>query len=185
MSVTFLATGFEPFAEHRINSSWEALARLRERWSERDVVMLRLPVDHVAAHEALRRALNEHRPRAVLCTGLCRYGFQFERWARRPRALAHVDGDPTLEGSWPWQELRDELARTGVLACESWDAGQYVCESTYWSLLAFRAQHRYPEHAAFLHVPPLSREEPLERTADAVGRVIEARLRALRSSAAP
>ncbi|MEE2715754.1 MAG: hypothetical protein VYD34_07115, partial [Verrucomicrobiota bacterium] len=47
----------------------------------------------------------------------------------------------------------------------SGDAGQYVCESTYWTLLNFRDQHDSPENSAFLHVPPLSTDWTAEEIA--------------------
>jgi pyroglutamyl-peptidase len=174
VSVTFLVTGFEPFGEFSANSSWDAICALRQNWPS-EIATLRLSVDHVAAHVDLRRALIELEPRAVLCMGLARSGFRIERCARRPRELALEPGADELKGQWPWQEMSEELARAAVDAKESWDAGQYVCESTYWSLLSFRASRGFPEFAAFLHVPPRSDEFPIERIARAVSAVVAAR----------
>jgi pyroglutamyl-peptidase len=171
VSVTFLVTGFEPFAEFETNSSWDAICALRGRWPA-SIATLRLPVDHVAAHVELRRALNELRPRAVLCLGLARSGFRIERRARRPAQLAHELGDDELQGHWPWDEMSQGLVHAGVEAKDSWDAGQYVCESTYWSLLSFRASTGFPELAAFLHVPPRTDLFPIERIARAVDAVV-------------
>jgi pyroglutamyl-peptidase len=178
VSVTFLVTGFEPFAEFSANSSWDAICVLRERWPA-SIATLRLPVDHVAAHLELRRALQEQRPRVVLCTGLARSGFRIERRARRPIELTQESGADELQGHWPWHEMSAELTRAGVEAPDSWDAGRYVCESTYWSLLSFRAETGAPEFAGFLHVPPRSDLFPIERIARAVDAVIDARRREL------
>ncbi|MET0414066.1 MAG: hypothetical protein ABW217_22340 [Polyangiaceae bacterium] len=178
VSVTFLVTGFEPFAEFESNSSWDAICSLRERWPA-SIATLRLPVDHVAAHVELRRVLHEQRPRVVLCMGLARSGFRIERRARRPRQLPHELGEDDLLGHWPWDEMSQSLAHAGVAAKDSWDAGQYVCESTYWSLLSFRASAGFPEFAAFLHVPPRTHEFPLERIAHAVAAVVERRWQSL------
>jgi pyroglutamyl-peptidase len=134
-----------------------------------------LPVDYQRAHDELRTLLVLHQPRAVLCTGLARSGFRIERMARRPPALGNVSGAEQLEGTWPWREMSVELTRAGEHAPESWDAGRYVCESTYWSLLAFRVEQGFPEYAAFLHVPPRSEQYPIERIALAVSNVITAR----------
>ena len=140
MSATFLVTGFEPFGEHRTNSSWDALERLRERWP-RDVATRRLPVDHRAAHTALRRALDELAPTAVLCTGLAKGRvFRIETCARWPSQLGDLASasEPALaRGRWPWDEMRRALEQSGVDVVESEDAGRYVCESTYWSLLTY------------------------------------------------
>lgn len=188
MSATFLVTGFEPFKEHRTNSSWDALELLRERWPD-DITALRLPVHYQRAHEALRAALAELQPRAVLCTGLAKGRvFRIERHARRPEALAGEGGEALADGRWPWHEMRRELEACGVPTVDSTDAGQYVCESTYWSLLTYSVtesripegrvaatRRGVPEFAAFLHVPPASEEQPLTLIARAVGRVVQAR----------
>lgn len=182
MSATFLVTGFEPFKEHRTNSSWDALQHLRASWPN-EVVTRLLPVDHAAAHLALRRALDELEPHVVLCTGLAQgHEFRMERRAHRPlpEDLLTPDDAPALAlGRWPWAEMRDALDASGVAARESLEAGRYVCESTYWSLLTHQGASR-PAYAAFLHVPHESHEYPIARIADAVARVIDARRTALR-----
>jgi hypothetical protein len=122
MSATFLATGFEPFGEHRTNSSWDALER------PRDVVTLRVPVDHRAARAALRRAQGELEPTAVLCTGLAKgRPFRIESCARLPAQLSDVapSGEPALvHGRWRWDETRRALEPSGVDVVESEDAGR-------------------------------------------------------------
>jgi pyroglutamyl-peptidase len=189
MSATFLVTGFEPFGEHRTNSSWDALERLREHWP-RDVVTRRLPVDHRAAHATLRRALDELEPTAVLCTGLAKgRTFRIESCARWPEQLRDVApaGEPALaRGRWPWDEMRRALEQSGVDIVESEDAGRYVCESTYWSLLTYSSppgRRASPRFAGFLHVPHESSDHPIGRIAAAVQRVVDARRFALQLDA--
>jgi pyroglutamyl-peptidase len=181
MSATFLVTGFEPFAEHRTNSSWDALELLQPTWPAA-IVARRLPVDYLLAHQELRRALVELRPRAVLCTGLAPGEvFRIEQRARRPAALAAEPGEAESGGRWPWDEMRRALDDAQVRSRDSSDAGQYVCESTYWSLLNARQdQQAAPEFAAFLHVPPESARCPLEAIARAVGGVVQRRWAELR-----
>lgn len=188
MSATFLVTGFEPFGEHRTNSSWDALEHLRAGWPE-DIITQRLPVDHVQAHEALRRTLQERAPRVVLCTGLAKGRlFRVERRARRPSQLGASGEQELEEGRWPWLEMHSALEHAGVDVIESNDAGRYVCESTYWSLLAYpgtASASEPPRFAAFLHVPHESDEYPIGRIAAAVASVVTARRSALLSEPAP
>src|SRR5688572_20818156 len=102
MSETFLVTGFEPFREHRTNSSWDALEHSRHALPAH-VVTRRLPVDHRLAHERLREWLDELRPHVVLCTGLAKGRvFRIERRARRPVELADTRGPDVAAGRWPW-----------------------------------------------------------------------------------
>jgi len=179
MSATFLVTGFEPFGTHQTNSSWESLALLRARWPA-SIVTLRLPVDHQRAHLELRRALDALTPTAVLCTGLAPGDvYRIEHRARRHVSFGDV-GPELVLGRWPWLEMRAALESSGVVAVDSDDAGQYVCESTYWSLLSYAGPA--PAYAGFLHVPPLSPEHPVERIATAVASVVDARFSRLHTS---
>ena len=54
------------------------------------------------------------------------------------------------------------------------DAGKYVCDTTYWSVLDFRKRRGFPEHAAFLHVPPVSEVWTVDAVARAIQRVLDA-----------
>jgi pyroglutamyl-peptidase len=181
MSATFLVTGFEPFGVHRTNSSWDALQLLKPTWPA-DIAVLRLPVDYLLAHERLRRALVELQPRAVLCTGLAAGEvFRIEQRARRPTALAAEPGRAESRGRWPWEEMRRALQVASVRVVDSEDAGQYVCESTYWSLLSYEGPSP-PVFAAFLHIPPVSEQITLLDIARAVDLVVgERRADLLRS----
>jgi pyrrolidone-carboxylate peptidase len=157
------------------------LVLLQERWSAR-IATRCLPVDRCAAHELLASTLRELRPRAVLCTGIAPGSiFRIEHRARRPAALALEPGVDEVEGRWPWSEMQAALDACGVSTVHSNDAGQYVCESTYWSLLNHRSSLApgAPEYAAFLHVPSASAACPLELIARAVGRVVDEREAAL------
>lgn len=182
MGKTLLATGFEPFRHHRLNSSWEALTLLRDRWPG-EVSTLLLPVHRQRAHHDLRRALVKERPWAVLCTGLAEGdGFRIETRARRPPELASVVGADELHGAWPWSEMQEALQSAGIPCRHSSDAGSYVCESTYWSLLSHRSLTQLPRFAAFLHVPPIGDEFPTPRIAAGMEEVIEARLNSRRAA---
>jgi pyrrolidone-carboxylate peptidase len=83
--------------------------------------------------------------------------------------------------------MRAALDASGVVSIESEDAGQYVCESTYWSLLNYGyTKHgaaplasKRPDFAGFLHVPPAAPALPLETIARAVDHVVRARIAAL------
>jgi pyrrolidone-carboxylate peptidase len=192
MSATFLITGFEPFREHVTNASWDAL-QLLEADLPLGVVTRCLPVDQWRAHTALRQLLLEHEPLGVLCTGLAPGRvFRIERRARRPVELEQVQGADELFGRWPWQEMAAALTAVRVPSVDSLDAGQYVCESTYWSLLSLGQEQardagngwRAPAFAGFLHVPPAGEVVPLHRIAEAIRRVVTVRYtRALESEA--
>ena len=181
-----LITGFEPFGEFAVNSSWEAVRRVPDLLDAPDleeaaVHPLLLPVDHRSAQERLYEVLQDTHPEICLLTGLAAGAeLRMERHARKPRELADLEGPERMDGAWPWDEMTAALesvraaVNLGVRLSE--DAGCYVCESTYWALLAFRAAHGWPRSAAFLHVPPLSLEVSAELLAEAVARALRGRL---------
>ncbi len=172
-----LLTGFEPFGGHRRNSSWEA-ARIAGKRVGADVVVARLPVDHVRAAQALTALLERHRPDACLLTGLA-HGprLRIERVARRHRALAGPECPGRLHGTWPVAETGLALRLARLPFEVSHNAGSYVCNSTFWCLLYFRLKKGWPRHAAFLHVPPIS----ARFTAKSLGRGMEGILRRRRA----
>ena len=162
---TILLTGFEPFADFEVNSSWQAVQLLAEENNPQFICEC-LPVDYHAARERLLYLLGSHRPNTCLCTGLAAGDkFRLERHARKPGEFETLEGPSLLTGQWDWDKAMQSFQTKNLPAGLSEDAGQYVCESTYWSLLDFQAQHGFPEKAAFLHVPPLSEDWPAKKIA--------------------
>ncbi len=171
-----LLTGFEPFGAHRVNSSWEAV-KIVAAENAAHVHAARLPVQHRLARARLVTLLAEHRPSICLLTGLAAGdAIRIERGARRPPELHHIAGARRLEGHWPWPELAKAAARVFPRVRFSDDAGRYVCESTYWSLLAYREQWALPRDAAFVHLPPLSHRVGVLTLAEVLNGILEARL---------
>ena len=163
-----LLTGFEPFANFKVNSSWQAVQLMAAE--EKNLLVCEcLPVNYHSARKQLANLLELHRPESCLCTGLAAGDrFRLERHARKPEQFSDLKGSTLYAGQWPWDEALESFQETNLPALFSEDAGQYVCESTYWSLLDFRNQHGYPEKAAFLHVPPLSEDWPIEKIASGI-----------------
>ena len=163
-----LLTGFEPFANFKVNSSWQAV-QLMAAEKKNLLVCECLQVDYHSARKQLVSLLKLHRPEICLCTGLAVGDrFRMERHARKPEQFNDLKRPDLYTGQWPWDEAMESFQETNLPALFSEDAGQYVCESTYWSLLDFRNQHGYPEKAAFLHVPPLSEDWPREKIASGI-----------------
>ena len=162
-----LLTGFEPFDEWKVNSSWEAVSALGAR--RKGLTTERLPVDHQAAAGRVRKLIADQRPDICLMTGLAQgETCRLERCARAPGA----GGGAPLIGAWPWNAALAAVAATGAPCRLSDDCGRYVCETGYHAMLAQRAAGGRPRFAAFLHVPPLAPDWPLAR----IERAVEAAL---------
>jgi len=162
--VTALLTGFAPFGEWRINSSWEAARILGAR--RRDLTIACLPVAHEMASARIRWLVAEYRPLAILLTGLAPSPVpRLELHARhgpQPEALAQS----TRVGRWPFQAAQRAIQSLGMPCRCSTDAGTYVCESIYWAGLGLTA----PYVGGFLHLPPLG----VQWTARRLSLVVEA-----------
>lgn len=168
MCAQILLTGFRPFRHYEVNSSWEAAKIVGARYPEA-VHIAELTVERVAAHDELVALLKELRPDVCLATGLAAGSvLRMEREARKHEELTHFGGAEKYEGAWDWDGMEAALGTVGCEVVTSRNAGQYICESTYWSLMKFREENGFPEHAAFLHMPPIGPEFPPELLADAV-----------------
>ena len=147
-----VVTGFQPFDRFAVNPSWQVAKRLKAERSE--MVIKELTVNYRVAHEELTALLETHPCDTLLMMGLADRGMlKLETIAWKPPQLAHIEGPALLRGHWNWQENIRALHAQNLTAVLSSDAGSYVCESTYWSALNFRANHHYPRSIAFLHVP--------------------------------
>lgn len=169
-----LLTGFEPFDSFDSNPSWEAADEVAKRLSG-SVVALRLPVDYFESRRQLITAIADINPITCLCMGLAPFDeFRLEEVARKPKEFAGLRGKSFLRGTWPWVNTETILRSERIPYRRSHDAGQYVCESTYWSLLDFGGTYFQGMHMGFMHVPALSPLFPLRRTADIVYRIVNA-----------
>ena len=169
-----LLTGFEPFGRFDENPSWIAAAEVRDRLNG-SVKAVRPPVDHLESRRQLIAALEEIKPLACLCMGLVPSDeFRLEQLARKPRQFAGFVGEPKLTGTWPWSETEQVLQQHQILHRRSCDAGEYVCESTYWTLLDFASSHRAGMHAGFLHVPAICPRCPVQATTEVLYMVASA-----------
>jgi pyrrolidone-carboxylate peptidase len=162
-----LLTGFEPFRQWPVNSSWEAVRHLAGR--RRDLSAERLPVDHALAAAAVRALIDDLRPEIVLLTGLADDPVpRLERLSRAGPLSPH-GGAPERSGRWPWAAACDRVAARGLPVRLSDNAGGYVCDTTYWAALGTGVPR-----VAFLHLPPPGPDWAPERGA----RVVEAVLAA-------
>jgi pyroglutamyl-peptidase len=163
--MTILLTGFEPFKQWTVNSSGEVAKALQGRPG---LVTAVLPVDHHAAAEAIAALVAQHRPRAILATGLSpRPVPRLELRARRPEAFDQ--GTAELWGVWPWAASLAAIQATGAPVTLSTNAGRYVCETVYWAALERRRAMGRPIPVAFLHMPPLGEAWGVERLGAVVG----------------
>jgi pyroglutamyl-peptidase len=158
--VLVLITSFDVWKSHQPSNSSDDLL---EHWlieqspSSRHYYLLRrLPVDFEQAPQQTISQINRLHPALVICCGMAerRTQLSLETQARM--------GDRTLSTSLPVQDLLRGLPHT----CASHDAGSFVCNHLYYSVLDYVAQHQLPTQALFVHVPILTTQNQAEIVAD-------------------
>lgn len=171
-SPRLLLTGFEPFAHFPINPSGQAAMRLGMEFAP-NVVSRVLPVDYFRARTLACELMREFNPRLLLATGLATGDeFRIERRARRPTVF--TDLPPSLEypNSMRTDVIEQTLNRLSVPWRHSDDAGQYVCESTYFAMLHHAILTGHQTQVIFLHVPAESEQFRIDRTVNVLREVV-------------
>ncbi|KAJ2610961.1 Pyroglutamyl-peptidase 1 [Coemansia sp. RSA 1365] len=179
-----LLTGFEPFGEPRPNKnrSWEAIKQLENAKIETsDATIIchcyELPVSYDDVSEQVPRLHQSQEFSIVVHCGAGTSGVvRLERQARKSgysRPGNKGQTDIPADGCVPGYRTPDELttivdteAVQNALADRGWDkvcvssdAGQYLCEYTYYTSLA-EGKETYPSrglpepNTLFVHVPP-------------------------------
>jgi pyroglutamyl-peptidase len=173
MTKTILLTGFEPFAGHMLNSSWEvARALAGQRIGHEHVVVSELlPCAFDDSLQQLRQLISLHQPEIVVALGQAggRTAFSLERVAINLKDAAIPDNagqqpvdQPILEdgpsayfSSLPIKAIVARLREHGIPAELSQSAGTYVCNSVFYGLMHAVNKLQYPVKAGFVHIPYL------------------------------
>ena len=165
-----LVTGFEPFGGDAANPSGElALALNGETSGVWKIEGRVLPVEYVKSVRLLLGWIDELQPVAVICTGLSAMAdsMKLERIAVNENDCASPDnagelrerrtiflGAPRTRGSTLVVDaiLRECTARRLAVSA-SRNAGRYVCNHVFYSLLHTLRNDRRKIPAGFIHVP--------------------------------
>lgn len=146
MSKHLLLTSFQPWLpHHESNASDDLLAKLNPiTWPHGCLTLLpHLPVEIEAASQIVMMTIDVLQPDGVICCGMAetRSHLTVESNAR--------NGTITRKTSVDLPSLIHDLPFTQI----SHDAGQFVCESLYFNVLAHLAEVAWPCNAIFVHVP--------------------------------
>jgi pyroglutamyl-peptidase len=172
-SRTLLLTGFGLWGEERYNTSWETIRDLKpELPSGWTVIRERLPVEWDRGPQSLIDRLDPSIG-AVVCFGMCG-GDRI-----RPERLAVNLADPSLrdaQGTLTNSDLLDEngapawftgfdyprliasLRDGGLPTAESRDAGGFLCNKLFYTLMQARARMGASFPAGFIHLPHFETE---------------------------
>jgi pyroglutamyl-peptidase len=192
-----LLTGFGPFGSTVNNPSARIVEHFTHTGAPGHALTTRvLPVSFARAEAEVRSLLSTGQFDAAVLLGVAgrEEHIRLERVGRlRATGRTDIDGSgPCPSGRVPggaesysatvsMEPLRDELLAAGLPARVSDDAGDYVCNHTYYTALETIAAGGLNTRCLFIHVPPDAatfREAvdgptlPLERQIEAVARVL-------------
>ncbi|XP_062998727.1 pyroglutamyl-peptidase 1-like protein [Elgaria multicarinata webbii] len=181
-STVVVVTGFGPFRQHLVNSSWEATKELSKLGLGNDVDLhiIELPVVYQKAKEIVCKAWSSFQPQLMIHIGLAptsKATIILEQCGKNKGykeidvcGFCPEDGCCVLEGperiestinlKRVWKSI--QMEQMDVIF--SRDAGRYICDYTYYISL-YHGNGR----AAFIHVPPLSKWV----TAEFLGRALQ------------
>jgi pyroglutamyl-peptidase len=151
MAKKVLLTSFDIWKPHHVsNSSDDLLTEILNRGllPENAYYLRKLPVDFQLAPKEVISKIDELQPELILCCGMA-----------EKRTLLTVESNGSHDGeiiktSIDIADLVEGLAGTKV----SHDAGNFVCNFLYYSVLKYIQEKRINAQCLFVHVPVLNSE---------------------------
>ncbi len=188
-SRTILVTGFGPFGQHQVNSSWLAVGHLAQLWDQRAtewkpyaLATHEVPVVYSYVETSLPKIYEERTPCLCVHVGVSPYSMvTLERCGRnhaykhpdvngsRPATGCCVKGGPeAITTQFDLENIHKALSGKGVEFCVSEDAGRYLCDFIYYKSL-----HMDKCPVLFVHVPPLNQPYSGEQLGRALKDLLE------------
>lgn len=156
---TILLTSFQTWLPHqKSNSSDDLLKEVAKLdWFPHSLAYLRhLPVDIAKASDRVLTAINQLQPDHIICCGMAqsRHQLSLESNARQGERILHTLLELDI--------LVDGLVGTSI----SHNAGNFVCEGLYYSVLNYLQKNDLKKHVLFVHVPILTQDNVAEILGD-------------------
>lgn len=155
MDKSLLITSFDIWEAHHVtNAADDLVGEFIQRWPLPDLQVLRhLPVDFELAPARVIAALEGWQPQVVICCGMA------EQRSRLTVESCGCHLDEVMTTAIDLENLIADLAMTDI----SHDAGRFVCNYLYYSVLKFIQTNQLPTQCIFVHVPLLNQRniEPI------------------------
>ena len=165
-----LLTGFEPFHEYKINSSWSLVDSFKNTTSDFESIKLLLPVEFKAVSNLVPEILMQYQPDIVLAFGQCTGdSIRIERVALNiddariadnngytpANESIHADGKNAYFSTLPIKVIQQAVAAKNIPVVISNSAGTYVCNHLFYELLYWCDKLSLPTKIGFVHLPHL------------------------------
>jgi pyroglutamyl-peptidase len=146
-----LLTSFQTWQSHQSSNSSDDLLELfiqRNVLSEHVHFLRHLPVDFELAPEAAIAFIETLKPDLIICCGMAE---------NRQRLSVESNGkcqEKILLTRLDLEQILDKTCGTDI----SYDAGNFVCNHLYYSVLKYIRESLYGSRCLFVHVPILTEE---------------------------
>ena len=164
-----LLTGFEPFADEKINPSWEAVKRIESKIKNCKIFKVKIPTVFNKAIDVLKKKMEDIDPDVVLSIGQAggETDIRVERVAININdarisdnegnepvdATIFEDGKNAYFSNLPIKAVVQKIQDDGIPAHVSNSAGTFVCNNLMYGLL-YLAEKKYNNiRGGFIHVP--------------------------------
>lgn len=166
-----LLTGFEPFGARTVNTSYEAVLRVKDAEGF-DVKKVCLPVTWGGAVTKLYREIDCYDPDAVVMCGLAsgaemirveRVGINLRGsikdnngaypYGDTPGESSISDGENAYFSTFGFEKILTKLKEEGIPAAYSFSAGTYICNLVLYSALKKDNDEGADRKTGFIHVP--------------------------------
>ncbi|OCT86779.1 pyroglutamyl-peptidase 1-like protein [Xenopus laevis] len=180
-----VVTGFGPYRNYIINSSWEAVKELSELGLGGDVELqiMELPVKYSEVMRKVCKIWTERKPLLSVHVGMASSSkaITLEQCGRNKGYMekdlggAHphggcclLEGPERIESVINMKTVCKNISLPGIDVIYSRDAGRYLCEYAYYISL-----HYGQGRAVFIHVPPLTKALTSRGLAQALQHIIQ------------
>lgn len=184
-----LLTGFEPFGEYSVNSSWEAVKYFdKQTIKGYSITSLILPVEYKKSVTKLLSFIDSYDPDIIISFGMAPDEYiRLEKNARNktgpyadnigevPQNIYILENMPLMyEDRLPLEKIYNELLANDIKVEYSTDAGSYVCNYLFYNLMTFGDNHRTRNSLGFIHLPPISNKFSLDKSRQSVKIILDA-----------
>jgi pyroglutamyl-peptidase len=175
VSLSVLLTGYEPWNDFKVNSSWEAAKALHGQWIAGASITSRiLPVSYTGMPAALEEAIEEVQPDLCIGLGMEPRGsrIRLERIALnladapdyadndgnapegRP-LIADASAPLAYHARLPIRHIESVLTEAAIPVMTSLSAGAFLCNAAFYYTMHISSRPPRSFWGGFIHVPPL------------------------------
>ncbi len=145
MNRKLLFTSFTTWLPHQQSNSSDDLLQEISDLRDRDFFLRQLPVDIELASKSATSKIAELQPDTIICCGMA-----------QSRSQLTIEARASSGDEWLNTQVNLPQLIAGIDGIEiSYDAGKFVCEGLYYSILKYLQSSQLSSHCIFIHIPIL------------------------------